>query len=60
MTCNDWSISAVCFWHHIVYIAQADLFSKESQLGRGHARGELSFFKRVIEGHSGLSRWKNE
>lgn len=44
MTYNDWSISAVCFWHYIVYIAQADLFSKESQLRRGHARGGTVIF----------------
>lgn len=60
MTYNDWSISTVCFWHRIVYIAQADLFSKGvTPLQEGMPEGELSFFERVIEGHW-LSRWKNE
>lgn len=45
MTYNDWSISTVCFWHYIVYIAQADLFSKGvTALERACQRGNSVIF----------------
>ena len=44
MTYNDWSVSTVCFWHYMVYIAQADLFSKGVTHGEGMPEGEFCHF----------------